>query len=120
MNIETLLSIDYRAESSKKFLQKTLLKIKPLEKYSNYDKVPLEKIEKLLFKLQQKYDVNIALIYTSGKANNDFFVYSGGISKDSANKIICAVHAVEIYELFAKMLIKVWDMKKKGELKKRI
>lgn len=118
MTVKEIINSDWREKIGKKKVYKALLEIKPLEKYSNLKRVPLEKIEKFLFMCQSKYDVQLSLIYVSNTARDDGFVYTGGIS-DGSGKILETVHGIELYEVIAKGAIKIWSMIKKGEAKKR-
>lgn len=118
MGIKEIMRADFRTESGRETVNEALLKIAPLEKYAKYDRVPLEKIEKLLFKCQKKYDVRLTIVYISSSARDESFVYSGGIS-DLKGNMIDTVHGIEVYELFAKSAIKIWNMIKKKEVKRR-
>lgn len=118
MTVKEYLNSDWREKSGKKKVYDALLKIKPLEKYSNYKRVPLDKIEKFLFICQSKYDIQMSLIYVSGTARDEGFVYTGGIS-NKEGKMLETVHGIELYEVVAKGAIRIWDMIKKGEVKKR-
>lgn len=118
MKADKVILVDYRTEIGKEKVQEALLKIKPLSKYDNEEKVPLEKIEKLLFQIQKKYKAGMAIICVSGKANDESLVYTGGIADDEG-KVICAIHGIEVYELLAKTAIKLWDLKQEGKIERR-
>ena len=46
MKTEDILNLDYREKENKQIIQKALLNIKPLSKFSD-EKIPLEALEKL-------------------------------------------------------------------------
>lgn len=118
MNLKDVMKADFRTKKGKDLVNDALIEIAPLSKYSSLKRVPLEKIERLLFKCQERYDVKLTLIYISGSANYESFVYSGGIS-DLKGNMIDTVHGIEIYELFAKSAIRIWSMIKNKEVKRR-
>lgn len=113
MKTEEILNLDYRKEENQEIIQKVLRKIKPLSKYSDEEQIPLDAIEKLVRVLVQKYEI------TPQWMSMSFFepilgIYSVGIKTTTDHKWLGNVYGMCLYEVFAKMAIKIYAEIKAG------
>ena len=119
MKTEQILNLDYRKEEAKEIIQKVLRKIKPLSKYSEEQDIPLEAIEKVIRILSQKYEIvpqwMVMSLYES--AVN---VYSIGVKTSNNHQWLGNVYGMCLYEIFAKLVIKMYSEVKQGNVKQRI
>jgi hypothetical protein len=119
MKTENILMLDYREEESKEIIQKVLRKIKPLSKYSEEEQIPLEAIEKLIRVLSQKYEImpqwmSMSLHETAVN------VYSIGIKTTTDHRWLGTVYGICLYEIFAKLAIKMYSEIKQGNVGPRV
>lgn len=115
MKTERILMLDYREEETKEIIQKVLRKIKPLSKYSEECDIPLEAIEKLIFVLAQKYAITpqwLMMSFHDGVTS----VYSVGVKTTTDHKWIGTIHGMCLYEVFAKLAIKMYSEVKQGNI----
>ena len=119
MKTEEILNLDYRKEESQEIIQKVLRKIKPLSKYSEEQDIPLEAIEKVIRILSQKYEIvpqwMVMSLYES--ATN---VYSIGVKTLNDHEWLGNVYGMCLYEVFAKLAIKMYSEIKQGNIALRI
>ena len=119
MKTEEILNLDYRKEESQEIIQKVLRKIKPLSKYSEEQDIPLEAIEKVIRILSQKYEIvpqwMVMSLYES--ATN---VYSIGVKTSNDHEWLGNVYGMCLYEVFAKLAIKMYSEIKQGNIELRI
>ena len=119
MKTEQILNLDYRKEEAKEIIQKVLRKIKPLSKYSEEQDIPLEAIEKVIRILSQKYEIvpqwMVMSLYES--AVN---VYSIGVKTSNNHQWLGNVYGMCLYEIFAKLAIKMYSEVKQGNVKQRM
>ena len=114
MKTEQILNLDYRKKENKEIIQKVLRKIKPLSKYSDEVDVPIEAIEKLIHVLVQKYEILPQWM------NMTYFepiigIYSISIKTTTDHKSLGDVYGMCLYEVFAKLAIKMYsDIKSKN------
>lgn len=108
--IYNLLNLNCNEQHNRQQLDMVLHKIKP---FAKEEKVPIEKMEKLIGLICRKYDVSIKEIYISYIPHNtDIYKVTVliGLSKP---KII---YGGSMYELFAKLCIYLYDLAKADEL----
>lgn len=115
MKTEQILNLDYRKEESQEIIQKVLRKIKPLSKYSDESNVPIEAIEKLVRVLVQKYEI------TPQWMSMSYFepilgIYSIGVKTTTDHKWLGTVYGMCLYEVFAKLAIKMYSEVKSGNI----
>lgn len=111
MTTQEILNKDF--SNDKETLQKVLRKVKPLSKVED---ITLEKLEKMLFKMQRRYDIEILWMLMSGFASDKGFVYT----IDIRNKFkVKSVFGATIYEVLGKAIISVWSDIRKGEIQER-
>lgn len=115
MKTEQILNLDYRKEESQEIIQKVLRKIKPLSKYSGESNIPIEAIEKLVRVLVQKYEI------TPQWMSMSYFepilgIYSIGVKTTTDHKWLGTVYGICLYEVFAKLAIKMYSEVKSGNI----
>lgn len=115
MKTEQILNLDYRKEESQEIIQKVLRKIKPLSKYSDESNIPIEAIEKLVRVLVQKYEI------TPQWMSMSYFepilgIYSIGVKTTTDHKWLGTVYGMCLYEVFAKLAIKMYSEVKSGNI----
>lgn len=110
MKTDELLNLDFRDEKNKKIIQKALKKIKPLSRYEQ--DVPIEALEKLLFLMCKKYNIVPNWITMSFTANDKNTVYSANVQSGKNFKSFGYVHGMCLYELMAKLCIKIYAIVK--------
>ena len=111
MKTEDILNLDYRKEENQEAIQRVLRKIKPLSKFSEDENVPFEKLEKLIGLYQNKYAIKIQYIMPNYEGS---IIYSASLLRSDNFKWIGNVYGMCMYELFAKIAIKMYTEIKKG------
>ena len=111
MKTEDILNLDYRKEENQESIQRVLRKIKPLSKFSEDENVPFEKLEKLIGLYQNKYAIKIQYIIPNYEGS---IIYSASLLRSDNFKWIGNVYGMCMYELFAKIAIKMYTEIKKG------
>ena len=115
MKTEQILNLDYRKEENKEIIQKVLKKIKPLSKYSDEIDVPIEAIEKLVRVLVQKYEITPQWM-TMSYFEPILGLYSIGVKTTTDHKWLGTVYGMCLYEVFAKLAIKMYSEVKSGNI----
>ena len=115
MTTEQILNLDYRKEENQKIIQKVLRKIKPLSKYSEEEQIPLEVVEKLIRVLCQKYEISPQWI-TMSFHEQVLGIYSVGVKTTTDHKWLGNVYGMCLYELFAKLAIKIYSEVRSGNI----
>lgn len=115
MRTEDILNLDYRKEESQEIIQKVLRKIKPLSKYSDEEQIPLEAIEKLIRVLCQKYEITPQWM-TITFHEHILGIYSIGVKTTTDHKWLGTVYGMCLYEVFAKLAIKMYSEVKSGNI----
>ena len=121
MKTEQILKLDYRKEESQEIIQKVLRKIKPLSKYSDESNVPIEAIEKLIRVLVQKYEITPQWMTMSyfEPTIGIYGIYSISVKTTTDHKWLGSVHGMCLYEVFAKLAIKMYSEVKSGKIPAR-
>lgn len=118
MTTQELLRLDYREEENREVIKRALCKIKPLAKYSECDEIPLEKLEKTVEVLIRKYEVMVNSI-TPTIIENEMFWYTARVTKTDDLKYLGCCYGCCIYELMAKLVIKLYSDIKKLKIPER-
>lgn len=118
MKTEQILNLDYRKEESKEIIQKVLRKIKPLSKFSDEEMIPLEAIEKTVKVLVNKYEI-MPQWMTMNHREPVIGIYSIGVKTADTHEWLGNVYGMCLYELFAKLAIKMYSEVKSGRIKTR-
>lgn len=119
MTTKELLNLDYREEKNKQTIQKALLRIKPLSKFSDEVYVPFEAVEKLIHLIGSKYKVWVKDITLDSQSGDGYDVSRCSIINEDNLEPIQMVFGMCMYELFAKVAIVLWSEVKKENLKRR-
>lgn len=114
MKLEDIMNLNFEDDKSYEIMQKVLKKIKA---FSKYEEVSLEQLEKFATKIVYKYDVSLQWVMIS--KNNNRLLYSLSMKRDSNGDWLGTVYGISLYELFAKLNVKLYSMVKNEEVKKR-
>lgn len=115
MKTEQILNLDYRKEENREIIQKVLRKIKPLSKYSDEINIPIEAIEKLVRVMVQKYEITpqwMSMSYFEPVLG----IYSINVKTTTDHKWLGTVYGMCLYEVFAKLAIKMYADIKSGNI----
>ena len=114
MRTEDVLNLDYRKEENKQIIQRVLRQIKPLSKYSDECEIPFAALEKAITVMCKKYCMSIKDYVPDVLSNNEYTIWRAIIIKDSNLQLIGKVYGVSLYEVFAKVAIRLYAEVKKG------
>ena len=115
MKTEQILNLDFRKEENKEIIQKVLRKIKPLSRYSVEEDIPLEKIEKVVHVLANKYEITPQWLNMSYRSNG-LGIYSVGVKTTTDHRWLGNVYGFCLYEVFAKLAIKMYSEVRSGNI----
>lgn len=121
MKTEQILNLDYRKEENQKIIQKVLRQIKPLSKFSDEEQIPIKLLEKTVSVLTNKYEITPQWI-TCGyrdSAPGCIGYYSVGVKTTTDHAWLGNATGHTIYELFAKLTIKMYAEVRSGNVQKR-
>lgn len=118
MKTQDILNLDYTKDKNKQIIQKALLMVEPLNKYSDEDMVPFESIEKMLYKICQKYMVYIKIDFDC-QCTDHGCVLRCNIIRVKSLEVMPYVYGMCMYELFAKVVILLWKEIKNKKLERR-
>lgn len=118
MKTNDIIELDYREKENKQIIQKALLSVKPLSKFSDEKQVPLESLEKLLHMICSKYKVRLRYISQDPIASDDGDIWRCEVIYEN-NLHHENIYGICIYEIFAKLVIFLWSEKKKNKLEQR-
>ena len=118
MKTNDIIELDYREKENKQIIQKALLRVKPLSKFSDEKQVPLESLEKLLHMICSKYKVWLRYISQDPRASDDGDIWRCEVIYEN-NLHHENIYGICIYEIFAKLVIFLWSEKKKNKLEQR-
>lgn len=118
MKTEQILNLDYRKEENREIIQKVLRKIKPLSKFSEENDIPLEAIEKVIRVMVCKYEITPQWMHMTYE-NPILGVYSIGVKTSDTHKWLGDIFGMCLYEVFAKLAIKIYSEVKSGNIPER-
>ena len=113
MTTKEILNLDYREEKNQKIIQKVLRKIKPLSKFSDESNIPIEALEKVIHVMVSKYDIHPQWLMMSHHEQS-YCIYTIGVK--TSKKQMGNVYGVSLYEIFAKLTIKIYSEIKSGKI----
>lgn len=119
MTTSEIMNLDFRKEESQEIIQRVLRKIKPLAKCSDEETIPLEMLEKVVRVVCLKYSVYVHYITQSVHANDEETIWCATFVCDTNMKDIDKVYGINMYELFAKMSIKLHSLIRSEKLEIR-
>lgn len=115
MTTKEVMNLDCRKEENRKIIQKVLRQIKPLSKYSDENDIPFEAIEKAVVVMVKKYSMRIKEFSPDVFSNENNLIWSATIVNDINFKTIDVVYGITLYEVFAKVAIRLYSEVKKGK-----
>lgn len=115
MTTKDILELDFRDDKSYMIMQKVLKKIDPLANIEG--KVPIEKLEKLLFLFQRRYCIEFNWIFVSHEDEQP--VYTISMRNTYTDVGMGYVHGITLYEVVSKAVVAIWSHIKAKRLKKR-
>lgn len=115
MKTQDIINLDFRKNENKEIIQKALVRIKPLAKFSEQE-VPLEALEKVIRVLTAKYAICPQYI-TFLPSGSTGILYSAGIKRSDTHEWLSTVYGICLYELFAKLVIQMYSYTKNGTVK---
>ena len=113
MTLDEIMNLSCKDDEGKVKLNKALRKIKT---FRDYEEISLEQLEKFVKKVVYKYDVTLQYITISRMDGRLIYTLS---TKNDKGEWLGTVYAISMYELFAKLSIKLYSMIKNEEVKKR-
>ncbi len=119
MKTDEILNLDYRKEENQEIIQRVLRKIKPLSKFSEENDVPIEAIEKAIRVMVNKYAITPQWM-TISYHEQVLGIYSIGVKTSDTHKWIGNVYGMCLYEVFAKLAIKIYSEIKSGNIPENI
>ena len=121
MKTEQILNLDYRKEENKKIIQKVLRQVKPLSKFSDEKQIPIELLEKTVSVLTNKYEITPQWITCGYRdvAAGCVGYYSVGVKTTTDHAWLGNATGHTIYELFAKLTIKMYAAVRSGSIPER-
>lgn len=114
MTTKEVMNLDYRKEENKEIIQKVLRQIKPLSRYSDECEIPFEAIEKAIVVMTKKYNMRVAEFTPDVWSNEDHTIWRAMLINDTNYKTIDMVYGITLYEVFAKVAIRLYAEVKKG------
>lgn len=104
-NLKEVIDGDFRNKEFEKLTQEWLLKIEPLRKRTpKGEKVKLEDIEQLIFKMVKKYKISMQWI-SNTIIDGELPWYSVSIKDGQTHEWLKTVYGLTIYELLSKVAL---------------
>ena len=121
MKTEQIMNLDCRKEENKKIIQKVLRQVKPLSKFSDEEQIPIEMLEKTVSVLTNKYEIQPQWIICGFRdtIRGGTGYYSVGVKTTTDHKWLGDASGCTIYELFAKLVIKMYTHVRAGDVPER-
>jgi len=118
MTTQEIMNLNTRKNpEANEVIQKVLRKIKPLSKYEDIEEdIPLELVEKVIHTIVNKYHMAIQWISHQSRLSVPEVYWSVSIKTDDTHKWLGSIQGATMYELIAKIAIKMYSMVKSGEL----
>ena len=114
MTTKQIINLDYREKENQEIIQKVLRQIKPLSRYSDEEEIPFSAIEKAVTVMCKKYMMRVNQLVPDVWANDEHTIWRAWLIDDTNLKTIDNVYGVTLYELFAKIAIRLYAEVKKG------
>ena len=118
MTTKDVMNLDYRKEENRKIIQKVLRQIKPLSKYSDEYDIPFEAIEKAVTVMMKKYNLAIRELLPDVFSNESNIIWRATIVNSVNFKKVDIVCGITLYEVFAKVVIRLYSDVKSGKAKR--
>lgn len=114
MTTNQVINLDYREKKNQEIIQKVLRQIKPLSKYSDEEDIPFSAIEKAITVMCKKYTMRVNQLSPDMWANNEHTIWRAWLVRDTNLSTIDMVYGITLYEVFAKIAIRLYAEVKKG------
>ena len=114
MTTNEIINLDYREKKNQEIIQKVLRQIKPLSKYSDECDIPFSAIEKAITVICKKYCMRVNQLTPDIWSNDEHTIWRAWIINDINLKTIDTVYGITLYEIFAKIAIRLYAEVKKG------
>lgn len=114
MTTSEVMNLDCRKEENQEIIQKVLRQIKPLSRYSDECAIPLEAIEKAIVVMSKKYRMRVRDFSADVWSNDDHTIWRAILINETNLRTIDMVYGITLYEVFAKVAIRLYAEVKKG------
>lgn len=114
MTTKQVINLDCREEENQEIIQKVLRQIKPLSRYSDEEDIPFSALEKAITVMCKKYMLQVHDLTPDMWANNEYTIWRAWLINETNLKTIDMVYGVTLYEVFAKIAIRLYAEVKKG------
>lgn len=114
MTTKQILQLDCRIQSNAEIIEKVLRKIKPLSKVPDGQQVPLEKLERCIKVLCNKYDYFIPAIYPDLESGDKIVIWKCRIVDHQTLNDIGIAYGCTFYECITKAVILLYSMTRKS------
>ena len=118
MTTKEIINLDYREKENQEIIQKVLRQIKPLSRYSDEYDIPLDAIEKAITVMCKKYSMIVRDFSPDIFGNDEHTIWRATLINDKTFKKIDDVYGISLYEIFAKIAIRLFAEVKKGAKKR--
>lgn len=106
MTIKEIINLDCRVKENKESIQRALRKIKPLSNYSEDAEIPLEKVEKLVWKLSLKYKMRVRSIMPDLWASDKSIIWAAYIvNEENLSDYGRSIYGASMYEVLSKVAL---------------
>lgn len=113
MNTNQILQLDCRIQSNADIIENVLRKIKPLSKSPEGQQVPLEKLERCIKVLCNKYNYFVPSIYPDLESGDKIIVWKCRITDRQTLNDIGITYGCTFYECIAKAVILLYSRTRK-------
>ena len=118
MDLDKVLSADWRTKSGRQLVLDVLAKIKPISKYAaDGGQIPLVKIERLVWTIVERYEVDVVWIFVSH--DDAGMRYTVSVRSKQPGVTYKIVYGITLYEVMAKVAITMWDLIKRKIIKQK-
>lgn len=114
MTTKEIINLDYREKENQEIIQKVLKQIKPLSKYSDECEIPFSAIEKAITVMCKKYMMRVNNLTPDVWSNKTHTIWRAWLVNETNLKTIDEVYGITLYEVFAKIAIRLYAEVKKG------
>ena len=114
MTTKQVINLDCREEKNQEIIQKVLRQIKPLSKYSDECDIPFSALEKVITIMCKKYMMRLNQLVPDVWSNEGHTIWRAWLINDSNLKTIDDVYGITLYEVFAKVAIRLYAEVKSG------
>lgn len=118
MTTKEVMNLDYRKEENREIIQRVLRQIKPLSRCSDECEIPFEAIEKAIFVMSKKYEMRVRDLMPDVWSNESHAIWRATLVNETNLKTIDTVFGITLYEVFAKVAIRLYAEVKKGMSKR--